>query len=75
MLSLVLGEPRWLNSRWTEGSKAGAGVLLGTGAQLRQRWAVMMTRKTVVVMVGTGTGRDKSRQHRIQGETEKRAGT
>lgn len=54
-----------------EGSKDRAGVLLGMGAQWRQRQAVTMTGKTVMVMSGTGTGRDNSKQHRmIQGKTE-----
>lgn len=53
-----------------DGSKAE--VLLGMGVQLRQRRAVMMTGKTVMVVAGIGTGRDNSRQYRrIWGETEK----
>lgn len=53
------------------GSKDGAGVLLGMEAPWTQRQAVTMTGKIVIVMAGAGTGRDKSRQHRmIQGKTE-----
>ena len=66
-LTLALRELRWLSRRGTaQGSEAGAGVLPGKGAQRRQRRAVMLTGKTVTVVAGTGTGRDKSRQHRVR---------